>query len=193
MNILAHSLLSEKNEDWLLGNFMADGLSRKHWGKFSEGVQTGLLLHHVIDGYTDAHDLVKYCVSKLRISQNRYAPVVVDVLFDHYLARNFSQFSNESLNDYSAFVYSALQLKQELMTEKKRMMLKYMSAQHWLESYAEWNGFLQALAGMARRTRFPSEMEKAGDDILPFYYELESVFMAFFPMLREKTRLFLKL
>ena len=66
MNILAHCLLSGNDAEVLLGNFIADGLSRKQWETLPDQVQIGIRLHHFIDEFTDKHPVVLSLVDLLR-------------------------------------------------------------------------------------------------------------------------------
>lgn len=184
MNILAHCYLSGNNPDILLGNFIADGMSRKQWEKLPPTVIKGVRLHHFIDSFTDQHPEVIRCVNSLRPSQAKYAPVVTDILFDHFLARDWSKYHTLPLEHYVRWVHQILDERTALMLPDRQRMFSFMKTYKWLEGYARQEGIERVLQGMARRSRFPSNMANAFSDYLaqkPFW---EDRFHGFFPQLQ---------
>ncbi|MDZ7847796.1 MAG: hypothetical protein U5L96_14100 [Owenweeksia sp.] len=97
MNFLAHLALSNNDDDIMLGNFIADSLRSKQWSQFKPEVIEGVKLHHKIDFFTDHHPVVERSKARLRDHQSKYSPVVVDILYDHFLAHNFE---NTTLHHY---------------------------------------------------------------------------------------------
>lgn len=111
MNILAHVYLSNREEELLIGNFIADFIkgdpaAPRHG--LSPGVVTGIRLHRAIDGFTDAHPEVAAVRTLLRARCHKYAGVAVDVFFDHYLAVDFTKLTGELLPDFVGFAYETI-------------------------------------------------------------------------------------
>ncbi|WP_018477856.1 acyl carrier protein phosphodiesterase [Pontibacter roseus] len=183
MNYLAHTFLSGDDEELLIGNFIADAVKGKQAARFAPGIARGIRLHRLIDTYTDTHPVVAQTKARLRPRYKKYAPVVADLYFDHFLARRFGEFSEEPLERYTARVYTLIDAHFELLPERVQYFFPYMMRQNWLLSYAEVAGIGQALGGLSRRTSFESGMETAGEELLENYSLYNEEFSAFFPEL----------
>lgn len=188
MNILAHCYLSQGDPDILLGNFIADGLSRKKWEKLAKKVVTGIQLHHFIDGFTDTHKEVHALVDLLRPEQGKYAPVVSDILFDHLLALHWNEYHHQDLAEYVSWVYEQLELNLQLMTPSRKRAFTHMKNYNWLLGYASEEGVRQTLNGMGRRSRFPSKMAEGFDHYLQNKEAWKKGFERFFPTLVDASK-----
>ena len=190
MNFLAHSYLSYEDEELLLGNFLGDFLPNRLVMTFSKGVQRGIKLHRKIDSFTDEHPIVRRSTKHLRERHGKYAPVVLDILYDHILAIHFERFHPQELSKFSENVYESLLKFQDLMPANAVRVLQYMVKDNWLLNYRNKEGILRTLRGMDRRTRFPSNFVGAMKDIEHHGESLEQDFLAFFPEVMEMSRSF---
>lgn len=167
----------------MIGNFIADHIKGKMIHEFPAAVQEGIFLHRQIDEFTDSHPVVAESKARLRTDFKKYAPVIVDVFYDHFLARDWQQFHHQSLMDFSNEVYNLLD-NYPLLPERTRVMLSYMSQQNWLYNYRDTAGINKALGGLARRTNFESGMERATAYLEEHYQDFEKEFNTFFAELR---------
>lgn len=184
MNFLAHAHLSQDNEDIIFGNFIADSVKGKSYLKFRENIIIGILLHRDIDLFTDRHPVVKHSIATIREHYGKFSGVVVDIYYDHFLARNWKHYHNEELAKYSTKVYLILAKRFLLLPARVRRMLPFLIGQNWLSGYANMNDLKRVFNGMDRRTGYISGMGNAVEtleenyDILyhdfeEFYGELE--------------------
>ncbi|MFD2244785.1 ACP phosphodiesterase [Pontibacter ruber] len=185
MNYLAHVFLSGDDEELLLGNFIADAVKGRQVEQYTAGVAKGIRLHRLIDAYTDAHPVVLQTKERLRPKYKKYAPVIADMYYDHFLASRFSNFSEETLEVYTSRIYTLINQQFDLLPERVQYFFPYMMRQNWLLSYAEIEGIAQALGGMSRRTTFTSGMETAAEELRKNYHRYGHEFDAFFPELRQ--------
>lgn len=165
----------------LVGNFIADFVKGKQILGFPEEIRDGIAMHRAIDHYTDNHAIVDKSKKRLRSKYRHYAPVIVDMYYDHFLAKNWNSYHNESLLDFTENTYETLLKHKKWLPERATHMLKYMIPQNWMYSYSKVEGITQALAGMARRTTFESKMEESHQELLDYYEENEEEFKTFFP------------
>lgn len=180
MNFLAHIYLSGNNEDVTIGNFIADGIRGKKYLKYPKDIQTGILLHRQIDTFTDAHKTVRISTKRLHENYGHYSGVIVDILYDHFLAKNWSNYSKVPLADYINNFYSSLQDNFEVLPSRIQKMMPYMIADNWLLSYASIEGIGKVLVGMNKRTQNRSQMNLAVNELQEFYNEFEDEFTRFF-------------
>ncbi len=180
MNFLAHIYLSGENDLVTIGNFIADGIKGKDYKEFPTEIQTGILLHRQIDTFTDAHQTVRLSTRRLHEKYGHYSGVIVDILYDHFLAKNWKQYSDIPLSDYVDHFYDALERHYEILPLRIQKMMPYMIADNWLLSYASISGISRVLDGMNRRTKNRSGMNEAVIELETFYSEFESEFTSFF-------------
>lgn len=183
MNYLAHIYLSGTDHELLLGNFMADAVKGRQIELYSEGVARGIRLHRLIDTYTDTHPVVAETKARLRPRYRKFSPVIADIFFDHFLARNFSRYATAPLQDFVQQTYTLIQENFHLLPARMQHLFPYMRRQNWLQSYAEVEGIAQALEGMSRRATFESGMETAAEELVERYDLYQSDFDIFFPEL----------
>lgn len=180
MNFLAHIYLSGDDELITIGNFIADGIRGKHYKVYPEKIQTGILLHREIDTYTDAHTTVRKSTKRLHKNYSHYSGVIVDILYDHFLAKNWAKYSDEPLALYVDNFYDSLENNFEILPLRIQKMIPYMIADNWLLSYASIEGIAKVLDGMNRRTQNKSKMNNAINELNIFYEDFEKEFTSFF-------------
>ena len=163
---------------------MADGIRGKQFENFPEEIQKGIFLHRAIDTYTDAHPVFRESTKRLHERYHHYAGVIVDIFYDHFLAKNWKNYSNENLEDFIDRFYQSLHTNHDLVSEKTKNMLPYMEKQNWLLSYRTVEGITEILTQMDRRTKNESKMRFAFEELKTFYTEFEEEFTLFFEDLR---------
>ena len=184
MNFLAHIYLSGDNDLIKIGNFMADGIRGKHFERFPSDVQKGIVLHRAIDTYTDAHPIFRESTKRLHGKFHHYSGVIVDVFYDHFLAKNWNKYSDEELIAFSEKFYQSLRDNTEILTDKTKGMMPYMIQYNWLVSYQTVEGIERILTQMDNRIKNNSNMRFSIDDLKLFYAEFEEEFTLFFEELR---------
>lgn len=180
MNFLAHIHLSGENEFIKIGNFMADGVRGKQYENFPPAIQKGILLHRAIDTFTDAHPLFRQSTKKLHSRYHHYAGVIVDMYYDHFLAKNWSDYHPESLALYSEKFYQSLLDNHSILTSKTQHLLPYMMEYNWLVNYQSVAGLERILSQMDHRTKNQSLMRFATEELVAHYDEFEAEFSLFY-------------
>ena len=180
MNFLAHIYLSFDDPEITLGNFIADSIRGRHYLKYPEPLQKGILLHRAIDTFTDTHPIPKQSSKRLHANYSHYSRVIIDIYYDHFLARNWADYSGVPLPDYTEMFYRLLEENLHLMPEAVQRMAPYMIADDWLLSYRELSGIGRVLKGMNRRTGLKSGMDRAVFELEEYYESFESEFISFF-------------
>ena len=184
MNFLAHIYLSGSSDLIKIGNFIADGVRGNRYLSFDFEIQKGIVLHRAIDTYTDEHPLFRKCTKRLHSHYHHYSGVIVDVFFDHFLAKNWNYYSEESLEDFVQNFYISLTTYEMHLTEKAKMMQPYMIKQNWLLNYRSIDGIEKILTQMDRRTKNVSMMRNSVTELKHYYSEFEQDFTDFFEELR---------
>jgi acyl carrier protein phosphodiesterase len=188
MNFLAHIYLSGDNDLIKIGNFMADGIRGRQFEHFPQEVQKGIILHRSIDTYTDSHDVFRQSTKRLHEKYHHYAGVIVDIVYDHFLAKNWTKYSDEKLEDFINRFYQSLHDNYDILTEKTQGMMPYMIENNWLLSYQTVEGIHKILTQMDRRSKNVSKMQYASEELVEFYTEFEQEFTLFFEDIKQHSQ-----
>lgn len=191
MNFLAHIYLSGTNELIKIGNFMADGIRGNDYLNFPDDIQKGVLLHRKIDTFTDANSIYRKSKHRLHEKYGHYSGVIMDIVYDHFLAKNWSKYSDEKLENYAANFYKSLEDNYQIITPKTKNLLPYMMEQNWLVSYATIAGLEMILFQMDYRTKHRVNMQEAVVELKAHYTEFEKEFTLFFEELRNYCKSFI--
>ncbi|MBT8178501.1 MAG: DUF479 domain-containing protein, partial [Eudoraea sp.] len=176
MNFLAHIYLSFGDEEITIGNFIADGIKGRQYRHFPQRIQKGILLHRAIDSYTDSHPLHKQSSSRLYPAYRHYNRVIVDIFYDHFLAKNWNTYSDIPLHAYVDQFYFLLEQHYPILPEGIQRMMPYMIADNWLLNYSKLEGIDKVLSGMNRRTQNKSKMNLAIQELDQYYASFEREF-----------------
>ena len=176
----------------MIGNFIADHIPGNNFKHLPNAIQQGILLHRKIDTFTDTHHIVRKSKRRLHERYRHYDGVIIDIFFDHFLAKNWKHYSQIPLDIYVKGVYNLLTENKALLPEKTIQLLPYMIQYDWLYNYQFAKGIQKVLSGMNERTKGKSKMNLAIEDLLLHYDLFENDFKAFFKELIEFTDIQLK-
>lgn len=180
MNYLAHVYLSGQNKMIQIGNFIADSIKGHDYESYPEDIKNGIILHRSIDSFTDFHPIFRNSKHRLHEPYGHYSGVIMDIFYDHFLAKNWNQYSKIPLNTFVSDFYQLLNDNFSVLPIKIQKMTPIMIEQNWLESYATIEGIEKTLFRMDYRTKFKSKMQFAPKELKAFYPQFEEEFMAFF-------------
>lgn len=185
MNYLAHIYLSGDSEEIILGNFIADFVKGNKYLNYPEQVAYGIRLHRSIDLFTDQHELVKESINILKPGYGRYAGIVTDVFFDHFLAANWNRYSEHTLRQFSKHAHAVFLSNFLLLPFRVKQFLPFLIQHKRLESYAHRENMYPVLEIMSRRTSLPANSEWAMQILNQEYDQFEALFHGFFAELIE--------
>ena len=180
MNFLAHIYLSGEDEFVKIGNFMADSIRGTQYLEYPNDIQKGVLLHRHIDSFTDTHPIYRKSKHRLHEKYGHYSGVIMDIAYDHFLAKNWKRYSDIPLELYADDFYKLAQKHYDILTDRVKGMLPYMIGRNWLVSYASIAGLEMILFQMDYKTKHRVHMQEAITEIQEFYDDFESEFFLFF-------------
>lgn len=183
MNHLAHLYLSPRAPGMLAGALLADRVRRAQLALLPRDRRLGVELHWSIDRFTDSHPLVLEARSLFSRQHRRPAPVLLDIWFDHLLARDWSRWSDEPLRGYETGLAELLEGEVATAPGLARMA-QAMAKADWLSRYAERAGVEAALARAEARMRRPLPLQQSAPELQRLEEPLYLCFTRFFPQLR---------
>lgn len=187
MNYLAHLYLAEQSNEGLLGSLLGDFVKGPLNERYPGPIRRGIELHRAIDSFTDAHPFHLESRNRIGRSRRRYAGIIVDVCYDHFLSRHWPDYSSESLADFAARVYDVLREHGDALPGRLRRIAPRMIADDWLGSYAELSNVGRALDGIAQRITRRNNLGGALAEIEASYTALDEDFRRFFPELEAEA------
>ena len=179
MNFLGHFFLSKNDTGLILGNYIADFVKGKNYLNYPEEITRGILMHRQIDSFTDGHAMVRQGRKRIFAKYRHFAGIIIDMYYDHFLASRWSDFSNQSLQDYSSYIYSIIEDNLSLLPAQSQYMFNYMKNGNWLMRYSTTEGLEKSLRGMASRINHPSKIEQAREELIVFYQLWDFEFSTF--------------
>lgn len=182
MNYLAHLHLGGDAPPQLLGSLYGDFVKGPLSGQWPAGIEAAIVLHRRIDAFTDSHPLQARARARFPAARRRVAGILLDLFFDHCLARDWQRYSAQPLDRFTARVYQVLAAEQRLPGNLQRIAPR-MAAQDWLGSYRDFAVLEQVIAGMSRRLSRPALLDGSLDELQRLYQPLSEDFSAFYPQL----------
>ena len=191
MNWLAHLILSEPSPAFRIGNLLPDILPWSQLRSMPAKYQGGIECHRVIDCFTDSHPTFRRSVGRIDAPFRRYAGILIDVFYDHFLACSWDRYSPMPLDTFLGEFYASFSAHREDLPPAAYTRLVQIRAGGWLSSYARTDGVRRALEGIGARFRKPVLLGEATEQLLLHHDALRADFVDFFPELCshvEKSR-----
>lgn len=188
MNHLAHALLAGPDDDVLLGGLLGDFWRGAPDPAWTSGVRAGVVLHRKIDVYTDSHPHVSAVRSRFQAPWRRYAGILIDIYFDHVLAREWPRYADAPLEAFSARCADLLDRHAAWLPPDLNRFARYFRAHGLFGAYAQRTTIEQVLAGISHRLRHPNPLAQAGSALWALADELDVAFARFFPDLNARAR-----
>lgn len=158
MNFLAHALLAGDAPALIVGGVVGDWIKGPLPGALPNDLAKGVALHRAIDSFSESHPAFRRSRSRVSLGRRRYAGVLVDVFYDHLLARNWAAISDRPLDEYCEAVYRLIKDRLHELPTSSHTALALMANEDWLTSYAKIEGIADVLARMSRRARQPNPL-----------------------------------
>jgi len=192
MNHLAHLYLSRHSEKMMVGNFIADAVKGKKFLDYEEEISKGIIMHREIDTYTDSHEVVRYSKRFFKKRYGLFSSILIDLFYDHFLAKNWNTYSEQSLGSFADHCYHVFEKYLSIMPDRNRVMFPYMQKENWLLNYANIEGIQRSLNGMSHRIKSHPGIEHASAELKLHYIELDKDFENYFPQLIHHIATFAK-
>jgi acyl carrier protein phosphodiesterase len=180
MNFLAHIYLSGEIDEVKIGNFIGDYVKGRAFHIYPEKIKQGILLHRFIDSFTDTNintiDAKQLFAPKYR----KYSGIVIDIIYDHFLASNWSRYSYTPLEEFIADFHDLLIRSNEMLPKEVQEFVPKLIKNNRLYSYREIGGVWSVLKTMPKYTTLPDHTDFAIETLKNNYEFLKQNFFLFF-------------
>lgn len=188
MNFLAHLCLANGDSGLMLGGMFGDFVrGRRALRAYPEMIRQGIVLHRYIDRRTDHSPVVKKLRTRFPRDFRRYAGIIIDLAFDHELARNWWRYMPGSLERFDLEVRDLLHDNRELVPEGLTSFMRYADRHGLFTAYRDEDVTLYALAGVGTRLSRPNPLHRVAEiwpDLAP---EFKSSFRQLFPIIQSEV------
>lgn len=181
MNYLAHLYLAEDSPKSLLGNLLGDFIKGRSIDAYCDEIKKGIQLHQRVDRYTDLHPVFHESKRLISPVNRRYAGIIIDIFYDHFLAKNWLSYSSIPLEEFTRNVYKILHTYEAILPDSLKRVLPNITRRNLLMSYAELQGMKVVLERISVRLKRENHLVSALDDLTANYERFESDFSLFFP------------
>jgi acyl carrier protein phosphodiesterase len=147
-------------------------------------IQQGITLHRAIDQFTDSHEATRAAKKIFRADYGLYSGALMDVIYDHFLALDEKEFSEQTLHDFASQVYADLGQHARWFPETFALIYPYMSGQNWLYHYRTREGIAKSLHGIVRRAKYLTESQTAYQLFEGHYQLLNELYRQFWKDLK---------
>ncbi len=187
MNFLAHLHLAD-NSKTSLGANLAGDFAKGSINEHPKSIQQGIWLHRQIDALTDSHELTKELRGAFPTQLQRAAPILIDLSFDHMLAKYWDEYHSKPLAEFAQQAYQTLDNTPDLPEELLNLIPK-MRSENWLVGYETRHGLNQTIESVTKRVSKPEIFKGAIKTVEKMDIEIEIAFRTFYPQLMAYTRI----
>ncbi|GLS83868.1 ACP phosphodiesterase [Paraferrimonas haliotis] len=180
MNYLAHLYLSQSTVESRVGNLLGDFSKGVDSASLPANVRAGLQNHRLVDRFTDQHPQVRNLKKLMSPERRRFAGVILDLAFDHFLIKHWHRFHSSAFETVCHDYYESLRAGQYLMPRTMQQVTLRVANEHWFGSYQTLHGVGYALDRIAQRIRFANQFQGSIKDLNQHQDQIEAVFLVFF-------------
>ncbi len=166
MNYLVHLFLSDPDPLCRLGNLMGDfvkGPLENHW---PPAMARGLRQHRRIDAFAQLHPAFHRSKDRIDPAFGHCRGILVDVFYDHLLARHWDRHSGLPLKEFATDIYRSMEAHRTLLPPALQAVAPRMIAHDWLVSYREPVNVERALGRLAQRLSRPNALADGLPELL---------------------------
>ena len=188
MNFLAHLTLAGTEDASRIGNLLGDfekGTPESLYQRLPPEIVPGILMHRQIDRFTDSHAIFHETKSLLAPERRRFAGIVIDIFFDHFLSKHWSTYHPGTVTGFISEIYDLLDKHPTWLGSELGPLVPRLKKENWLASYSDFEGLEKTLQRIASRSSRFDPMKEGIDDLKKNYPAFESAFLQFYPELRQ--------
>ncbi len=187
MNLLAHALLANGDPDRIVGQLCGDFVRGSHLDAFPAAIQAGIRCHRAVDSYTDKHPINLQARNLFEKPYRRFAGIVVDVAYDHFLANEWQRYHDAALASYTAGVSEALSARHDLLPEGLQRFSALLEAEDTLQRNLHRDHIELTLQRISQRRKSLAPLAGVAASLWANEAALKQMFDHFFPQLVSYT------
>lgn len=186
MNFLAHCLIPDRavddpHPDLIAGGFFGDFVKGPVPASLPPMLAHGVRLHRRIDAFSNQHPLIRRSCDRFPPPLRRFAPIFVDVIADHLLARHWQRFHPRPLPEFTASAYAAIADHEDRLPSAGRRFFAYVQEHDLLAAYRDREAMHRGLRSITRRLNRDDLDDAVAQAVEEAVSGLEADFLDYFP------------
>jgi len=173
VNYLVHLYLSDGSDEGLLGNLMGDFVKGTLEARYPPGIAAGILQHRRIDTFAHDHPVCRRSKQRIDPQFGYFRSIMVDVFYDHFMARNWERLHPAPLPVFARRVYALLEERRPILPEGLQQIAERMISHDWLVSYREVEVVGRVLARLSQRLSRANPLARGLPQLTANYPDLE--------------------
>lgn len=165
----------------MVGGFLGDFVKGRLTGQYPRDIERGIRLHRAVDAFADSHITVRRSVRRFAPAFRRYGPIMVDVIYDHFLAQDWAEYHDEGIAAFCDRVFASLEAHDALLPQQARTVAKRMMASRAMAQYHRHDFVAGSLANISRRLKRDNPLVAGFEEFMQHRSELYEDFSIFFP------------
>ena len=190
MNFLAHLALAGPEDASRIGNILGDfekGTPESIQQRLPAEVVAGIVMHRRIDRFTDDHPVFRETRTLLAPERARFAGIIIDIFFDHFLNEHWGSFHPGTVSDFIEEMYHLFERRPEWLGTQFGPLVPLLRRENWLAAYGNFEGLEITLCRVASRSPKLDPIRSGVADLRKHYREFEDQFLAFYPEVRQEA------
>lgn len=191
MNLVAHQYLSFNQPSIQIGNLLGEVVKGNKFNLYTEEISKGILLHRAIDHFTDHNTIVKDSTSYFHPTQHKYAPIIIDLMYDYFLIKNWSLYYFKSFKEFKDDCYNLFIANYNSYPNSLKILVDHLLKHDWFSNYETLDGIQKTLNGISRKTNFPNNLDNSLQNMIDYQEIIEEHFLLFFPKIITMSQNFI--
>jgi acyl carrier protein phosphodiesterase len=183
MNHLVNLYLSRNLGEKMLGCLIGEIVRTSNFDKYTQNIIDGIELNKKISNFVKEHPVYERSRAKLNPKYSKHSAKIIDIFYDHFLAANWSKYSNISLENFAKDSYKFIEENHGILPYKLRKLISVMMNDNWLVNYSSVQGIHSFMREITRRDTFQTNLEYSLEDLINHYNEFKTDFEEIFPQL----------
>ncbi len=183
MNHLVNLYLSRNLGEKMLGCLIGEIVRTSNFDKYTQGMIDGIELNKKISNFVKEHPVYERSRQKLNPKYSKHSSKIIDIFYDHFLAANWSKYSNDSLENFAKGSYLFIEENHGILPYKLRKLISVMINDNWLVNYSSVQGIHNFMREITRRDTFQTNLEYSLEDLINNYNDFKADFEEIFPQL----------
>ena len=169
----------------LAGQVAGDFVRGRDLSAFPPRLALGLRLHRRIDALSDAHPRLAAARAGFEPALRRHAGIVIDVVFDHHLARRWPHPGGRDLPEHAGWVDAALARHRPHLPPSAARPADFLSREPLLAGNVERAAVTRTLRRLSRRSPRMAPLALAAERTDALVERLEAPFVELWPELER--------
>lgn len=183
-----HLYLSDPSPGCRVGNLIGDFVKGPLENTWPKEVYRGLQQHRRVDVFAHNHPAFQRSRRRLDRRYGLCRGIMVDIFYDHILARDWPLFHPLPLADFAAAAYRDLELHRDWWPASFQPVAERMIRHDWLSSYRDEQVISRVLERVAARLSRPTPMAEGLGELRSHYTALQTDCQQFLAASRDFLR-----